>query len=815
MKRCFSLLAFILIFAVQISFSQDFNYQLPPQVIIDMVDSPSTPNVSIGTKAGKILLMQGSELPVIADLASPELRLAGVRIDPNTNGPSRSSYSQSLALMDLDGKNESPVQGLPTSARIRNISWSPDEKNIAFTQTTDNNIELWVLEVETATARKLTKASVNEALWGSFVWMPDNYSILFKAIADDRGLAPGGNNIPNGPVVQENIGRKAAVRTFQDLLKNPVDEALFDYYATSNLSLVKLDGSTTRITEKAIIGSFSPSPDGKYILLNRYVKPYSYIVPYSRFPQVVEIINLEGKTVRTLAELPVADNLPQGFDAVAKGLRSPDWQSDAPSTIFWVEALDNGDPAAKASFREQLYFLKAPFDGEPMLSAKLKLRFGGIQWGKNNFALVTEYWRKDRQIRTLSFDPGQENAELSTVFERSSEDQYNNPGRFQTTVNAAGQRVLLFGGDGSQLFLFGSGASPEGNRPFVDSYQIKSGKKQRLWRSEAPYYENPIQLIDAKKGILITRRESVEQQPNYFIRTLKKKQPQQITFFPDPMPALKGVQKEMIHYWRNDSIPLSGTLYLPEGFRAGVDKPLPTLLWAYPNEYKSADAAGQVSGSPYTFTRIGASSSIILVTQGYAVLNDASFPIVGEGAAEPNDSFIPQLVANADAAIHHLVEMGVSDRERVAVSGHSYGAFMTANLLTHCNLFAAGVARSGAYNRSLTPFGFQGEERNYWEAPELYQTMSPFMQAHKMKSPLLLIHGAADDNSGTFTMQTERYFDALRGLGATARMVLLPFESHGYRARESVLHMHWEWIEWLDKYVKNKEVKTTSKTDEP
>jgi dipeptidyl aminopeptidase/acylaminoacyl peptidase len=348
------------------------------------------------------------------------------------------------------------------------------------------------------------------------------------------------------------------------------------------------------------------------------------------------------------------------------------------------------------------------------------------------------------------------------------------------------------------------GASPEGNKPFVDEFEIKTGKTKRLWQSQPPYFENPVLILDPSKGHLITIRQSVDQQPNYFLRDLRRNRLTQITNFPDPTPALRELQKEVIHYQRADGIPLSGTLYLPAGYKVGIDPPLPTLLYAYPQEFKSADAAGQVSGSPHTFTRVGPTSAVMLTTQGYAVLDNASFPIVGEGDNEPNDTFVEQLVANAEAAINRLVEMGVTDPKRVAVSGHSYGAFMTANLLSHSDLFAAGVARSGAYNRTLTPFGFQGEERTYWQAPETYNLMSPFMHADKVKAPMLIIHGADDNNSGTFPIQSERYYDALRGHGATARLVMLPHEGHGYSARESALHMHWEWIQWLDKYVKNK-----------
>ncbi len=803
MKKIIALLLLIQISGFGLK-SQETMYQQPPQQITDLVDAPASPEISIGRKSGKIVILHRSELPDIADLAAPELRLAGIRIDPVTSGPSRASYYTKLSLTDARGLVVSDVKGLPENAQIRNISWSADEKHIAFTNTDGHGISLWVLEVETATARRLSQITINEVLGQTFVWMPDQHTLLVKAIPEGRGEAPASLTIPKGPVVQENTGRKAAVRTFQDLLKNPADETLFDYYATSVLFLVKLDGSSHRIGQKAVWGNLTPSPDGKYILASRYLRPYSYIVPYNRFSHIYELLDVDGNTVRILAEIPVADNIPQGFDAVRKGLRNPQWRADAPSSLYWVEAVDNGDPAAKAEFREQLFLLKAPFEKEPIPVLRLKLRYGGIQWGKGDYAIISEYWRKDRLARSWVFNPGSNDGTSKLIFERSSEDRYNDPGRFVTTTNDAGFQVLLFDAKGSKLFLIGQGASPEGNKPFLDVFAVEDNKTRRLWQSKAPYLETPVALLDADKQIVVTRKESVDEQPNYFLRNLKKKTETQITFFPDPMPALRLMKKEVVHYKRNDSLPLSGTLYLPAGFRPGVDAPLPTLIWAYPNEYKSADAAGQVSGSPYSFTRVGATSPILLVTQGYAVLNDASFPIVGEGSREPNDTFIPQLVANAEAAISKLVEIGVSDPQRVAVSGHSYGAFMTANLLTHSNLFAAGIARSGAYNRSLTPFGFQGEERNYWEAPELYDSISPFMQADKMKSPLLLIHGAADDNSGTFTMQTERYYDALRGLGATVRMVLLPYESHGYRARQSVLHMHSEWINWLDKYVKNK-----------
>ncbi len=778
-------------------------YQLPPQQIIDLVDAPATPTISIGAKVSKILLMELPALPALDDLAAEELRLAGLRINLTTNGPSRASYYTGLRLMDMDGKNETRIQGLPSKAQIRNIQWSPDEKYIAFTLTTGEGIRLWLIDLTTLSAKQLTDDKLNEVLWPAFKWMPDSKSLVYKGIDELRADIPARPRTATSPIIQESIGRKAALRTFQDLLQNEYDEQLFRFYASSQLKQVDLNGNIhTLIAEPCLIGQFDPSPDGKYLLLTQYTQPFSYEVPYSRFPQSYKIYDSSGKLVKTLADIPLSDDLPQGFDAVRKGIRSPQWRADQPSIVYWVEAIDQGDPATKASSREKVYFLKSPFEGNPIESVTLALRFGAISWGKDDFAIITERWYKDRISRTYAFDPNEENPELHLIFDRSTEDRYNDPGRFQLTTNDRGKRVLLFNDSKDQLFLFGQGASSEGNRPFIDSYDIPSGTTNRLWRSEAPYFEQPIQLIDSKKLYCITRRESVEEPPNYFMRRLMNKKPVQITSFPDPMPLLRTLQKEMIHYERADGVQLSGMLYLPAGFKVGIDEPLPGLLWAYPTEYKTSDAAGQLGSSPYTFTRVGASSPILLATLGYAVLNNASFPIVGEGIDEPNDYFIEQLIANAQAAIDKLVDMGVADPKKIAVSGHSYGAFMTANLLTHSNLFAAGIARSGAYNRSLTPFGFQSEERTYWQAPELYNRMSPFMHADKMKTPLLLIHGGEDNNSGTYTMQTERYYDALRGLGAAVRMVILPHESHGYNSRESVLHMHYEWIQWLERYVR-------------
>ncbi|MBK9292309.1 MAG: S9 family peptidase [Bacteroidetes bacterium] len=777
-------------------------YQMPPDEIVDLVDAPATPGVMLSPKADRFLVVQYPGLASVDELAAPELRLAGIRINPLTNGASRARFASGLELGDMTGNTPVPVGGLPQNARITNISWSRDGQYIAFVHTTSTGLELWVVEVSTATARRLADG-LNGAMGDTYTWLSEN-KLLFAATLANRGEAPVRPAVATGPVVQENIGRQAAVRTFQDMLRDAFDEAIFEYYASARLMVCDIDGNKHQLGEEGLITSFSPSPDGNYVVLTYLQKPFSYIVPYQRFPQRVVLIDKQGNLVRTLAEVPMADNLPLGFGAVRTGARSHQWRADQPASLYWVEALDGGDPARQTDFRDQVYFLSAPFEGEAYKAFALKWRFGGIIWGHDTLALVNEMWPRTRLVRLMTFNPSQPTRQPRLIWERSSEDRYNNPGRPQTIQGPFGQQVLMLDKSGGKMFLFGQGASPEGDRPFVDQYDLRTGQSQRLWQSRPPWYENPVAIVNPSRGSLIIRRESNEVQPNFYLTELKSRRLRQLTSFSDPMPQLKRLNKQMIHYQRADGVPLSGMLYLPPDFKPGSDKPLPAILWAYPQEFKSGDAAGQVSGSPYTYTRIGATSVVMLATQGYAVLDNASFPIVGEGDKEPNDTFVEQLVANAEAAINKLVEMGVADRDRIAVSGHSYGAFMTANLLTHSNLFAAGIARSGAYNRTLTPFGFQGEERTYWQAMETYHKMSPFMFADKMKTPLLLIHGADDNNSGTFPIQSERYYDALRGHGATVRLVMLPHESHGYAARESVLHMHWEWLQWLDTYVKNR-----------
>jgi len=794
--------------------AQETQYQQPPAAIRDLLLAPPTPRVSLAGDGSVLAILAVQDFPTIAELSQPELRLAGLRLNPRTNGPSRVSYAVGMHFKRLPGGAETPVRGLPAQARISSPSWSPDNQHLAFTLTTPaaegvgGRVELWVADVATNTARRLLATPLNDVFGNSFEWVSDSQTLLARTVPAGRGAAPAADATPTGPAVQETgSGKKSGARTYQDLLKNPADERIFEYYATAQLVRVKLaDGSAQPLGQPGVVRSASPSPDGRYVLVRTAHRPFSYTLPISSFPQRIEVLDLaSGSVVKTIADLPLADNVPTNFDAVPTGPRDHGWRTDVPATISYAEAQDGGDPKVKAEVRDKVFLLPAPFTGPAQELAALPLRYAGLTWGTDHLALVDGYRWADRHETTWQLDPAAPGQLLKVLFDGSSQDTYHNPGSPVTRRNAQGRSVLRLAQGEQAIYLIGQGASPEGDRPFVDELNLTTKKTTRRWRSEAPHYEVPIALFDGKKGQmeLLTRREAADQVPNYYLCELGKKgQPLALTHFANPYAAFGGsFRKQVLHYKRADGVALTANLYLPPNYKK-TDGPLPTLLEAYPVEFKDKANAGQVTGSPYTFTRIGWGSPVYWVTQGYAVLENATVPIVGEGSAEPNDTYTEQLVNSAKAAIDEGRRLGVVDPARVAVMGHSYGAFMTANLLAHSDLFKAGIARSGAYNRTLTPFGFQGEERTYWQAKGVYDAMSPFNFADKIKTPILLIHGEADNNSGTFPIQSERFYAALKGQGATARYVVLPAEAHGYAARENLLHMLWEMDSWLNKYVK-------------
>ena len=777
-------------------------YQKPPKSILDLVNAPSTPSVSFSKDGSWMLLLERADNPSIEDLSQPELRIAGLRINPATSGPSRGRGVENIKVkMTRDGE-EKQITGLPSNPNMGDFSMSHDEKYLSFTQTEANGISLWVVDLSTFEAKKLTDAIVNDVYGNSILWTPEN-QLLVKAANPSRGSIPQKPAAPAGPIIQETTGDAAPSRTYQDLLADPYDEALFAYFMDSQIMLVDLDGSKKPIGPSGMIKGMDLSPDGSYIMVDLIKKPFSYLVPASRFPYDVEIWSKDGKKVKTLAEIPLDENRPTGFDATVTGPRNISWRADKPSTLYWVEAQDGGDARVDTKERDVVFTLDAPFTAQKKKLASTPYRYAGIAWSDDNFAILNERWSQSRKEVRSVINPSDPSQPKKAIIERSSDNLYNDPGDPLFIENEFGRNVLLRKGD--LVFMTSPGGSPEGNMPFLSTFNTKTKEQEILWRSKAPYYERVVKVLDDNGTEFITLKESTDIQPNYWlVNTKKRMAPIQVTAFAHPYESLKGIQKQLVTYKRNDGLNLSAVIYTPAGYDAAKDGPLPVLMWAYPREYKSKEVAAQVRGSKYAFTRLSWGSPIYWVTQGYAIMDQTEMPIVGEGDKEPNDYFIEQLVANAEAAIDHIVELGIGDRDRIAVGGHSYGAFMTANLLSHTNLFAAGIARSGAYNRTLTPFGFQYEQRTYWEAPDVYFNMSPFSFAHKVETPILLIHGQADNNSGTFPIQSERYYNALKGHGATARLVFLPNESHGYAAEESILHTLWEMNTWLEKYVKNK-----------
>lgn len=779
-------------------------YELPSAALQAVVDAPRAPSLFLSPRRDVAALMQMPSLPSIQVVAQPELKLAGLRINPKTFSDSRFSFGQKLWLMNVADGKERQISGLPASLSIASLTWSPDQKWLAFNQVdaaTGAN-ELWLVDVAAGSARRLV-ADLNTVLGSGYQWLPDSRGLVVFTRPANLGTAPAADGIPTGPAVQQTSqgGGVVSIRTYQDLLKNEADARQFDYYATTQPMEVSLDGQRRAIGAAGIFMGFAVSPDGRFVLSQPVQRPYSYVVPVSSFPRRIEVLDRStGKLVHTVAVRPLVEGLPTGNDAEVTGVRDISWRGDADATLVWAEAQDGGDPNKEAKVRDAVFMQAAPFDTPPVTLAQLGSRYAGISWGRGDLALLNESWWKTRRSKTWLIAPDNASADARLLWDRDAQDRYADPGRPLMASDDRGRSLLQTTADGGSLYLAGAGASPEGDRPFVDRFEVASGKATRLFHSQAPTYAAPVTLLDAQASSLLISRESPDEPTNFYVQSLADTNaaPRALTHFAHPLPQLKGVQKEQIRYKRKDGVDLTATLLLPPGYDPKRDGPRPLLMWAYPGEFKSAAAASQVTDSPYRFNAISYWGPQAFLAKGYVVLASPSMPIIGEGDKEPNDTYIEQLVANAQAAVDEVVRRGVTDREHIAIGGHSYGAFMTANLLAHTRLFKAGIARSGAYNRTLTPFGFQAEERNYWQAQDVYQKMAPFNYADRIKDPILFIHGVDDNNSGTFPMQSERMFAAVKGLGGTARLVMLPNESHAYRARESIMTMLAESERWLE-----------------
>lgn len=771
-------------------------YKLPPKAVVDLVDAPATPLVTLSPTKDIILITEYEPNPTIALLAQPYYRMAGLRINPVLNSIQRMREIKSVTIQFLKDNKKITLQ-IPAKSRIGSPEWAEDGKHIAFTVDVENGVELWVAEVATGVSKRLGTFLVND-IFGSFDWMKDNQHLLVKMIPANRGPVPQISPIPTGPVISETSRKQAKVRTYQDLLKSEDEGNVFEFLATSQLGIVDIaTGEAKLIGSPAIYDNVTPSPSEAYLLVHKIKRPFSLSVPYSQFAQTTEVWDNAGKPITTIVENGIMDEVPTM--GVPTGPRSINWQKLYPARLVWAEALDGGDPVKKVPFRDKLMRLDQPFSGDATEVMKIQHRFRGMEYMPAKDEVMLSEFNREKSWRTtwlLNLNTPENKKVIKDINEN---DDYNNPGNLVYTRNAAGENVILTEGD--NVFYRNAGASPQGSYPSLDKLNLKTMKKTVLFKSKENTYEQFIAFTNDKLDQILTVYESATEVPNYFLMNLKKGTKTAVTDNKDPQPMIRGIKKQLVTYKRNDGVPLSGTLYLPADYKSG--QKLPLFIWAYPLEYTDASTAGQVRGSANRFTVLRGISPLFMATQGYAVLMDATMPVVGDPETM-NNTFVEQVVASGRAAIDYLDSLGFIDRKKVVVSGHSYGAFMTANLLAHSNDYAAGIARSGAYNRSLTPFGFQSERRSFWDAPEMYMKVSPFAYADKIKTPLLMIHGQADNNPGTFPIQSERLFDAIKGNGGTARLVLLPLESHGYSGRESILHVLAEMIDWSNKYTRDK-----------
>ena len=793
-------------------------YLLPPPQIVATFDKPPLPQVIVGPTRQQLAVTMRKGNPTLAELARPTLRLAGSRVDPKNNAQHRNPGAYAITLKKIADGSETPVK-VPPNANLTNIRFSPDGAHLAFANITDTAIQLWIADTATGQAKMVSgsdrlNAATSEQDSDTCIWVHDNVTIICEIVPPDRGPAPVEPIVPVGPPTLENHDKAAPAPTYEDMIRTPFDETLFEYYFASQLAAVDTStGRRTLVGRPAIFESVSPAPNGEYVLVSKVKRPYSHLIPFDGFPQDVEIWNRRGEVARKVAEIPSREGVT--LTGVRTGPRDYRWRPDQPATIVWAEALDEGNLKNKVPFRDKVMTLAALFAGTPSELTKTEYRYTGVSFTEKGIALVSESDRATRRVRTWLLEPG---AQPRKLWDRRQEDRYADPG----TPVARGDNGTPAGGgggrggnrgapilqNGDDIYLSGEGAGPEGDRPFLDRLNLKTLATDRLFRSDATSYETVVAPMTADAKTLLTRAESRTDPPNYYTRTAGGDAKRAVTTFKDPQELFRGVERQFITYQRKDGVKLSATLYLPPGYKKG--ERLPVIVWAYPREFSDTDTASQVVGSPNRFTLVSPGNThMYLLFAGYAILDGPTMPIVGPGETA-NDHYVEQLVSSAEAAIDKVVEMGVADRNRIGVGGHSYGAFMTANLLAHSRLFKAGFAESGAYNRTLTPFGFQSERRTFWEVPDLYGKMSPFFHADQIKDPILLTHGEMDDNSGTFPIQSERFYMALKGHGGTVRYLTLPYEAHGYAARETHLHLIAEKITWFDKYVKNSTAKATT-----
>jgi dipeptidyl aminopeptidase/acylaminoacyl peptidase len=819
-------------------------YNQPPKNILDVMRAPSPPVPRVSPTQDSILLVSWQDYPSIARVSTPFLRLAGVRVEPRNHskhdtpgGYGITPCARSFELVHLAPASPNAVAASPKykdAAQIRIALpegacpgapiWAADGKRFAFVNLAPEAVELWIGDAKTGAVHKVPGARLNPMFNDEVQWMPDQKTLLVKLVPEGMGAPPPEPIVPAGPSIQETTGEKGQSSTYEnrDTLGNKHDEDVFDYYAATQLAIV--DSTTLAITpvgKPANYESLSPAPDGRHLLVSTIHKPYSYVTTYDRFPQEVEVWDVSDRShvvSHTIASLPLADRVP--ISGVPVGPRDFSWRATEPATLVWAEALDGGDWKVNVPARDKLMLLKAPFNSPAVEITRTEQRYVGFLWGEQTgTALLNEYDENRHWRRTFVIDVDDQQPKPRLLWDLSTDERYANPGTPVRRQLANGPRVVLQEGDA--IYLAGMGASPDGDRPFLDRLNLKTAKSERLFRSDKTCYEQFLSFTGPDTRTFLTWHQSPTEPPNAFAHTLGKSTINDapageaafastsvaITHIPDPTPEVRAIKKRLVKYKRADGLDLSFTLYTPPGYKEGTR--VPTILYAYPLDYAEASKAGQVAGSQETFTQLRQYRLLLLA--GYAIVDNAAFPIVGD-PKKAYDTYLEQLVADAKAAVDEAVRQGVADPDRIGVTGHSHGALMTANLVAHSDLFRAGVATSGSYNKTLTPFGFQNERRSVWEATDVYLKVSPFFSADKFKTPLLLMHGDEDANPGTTPLQSRKLFEAIRGNGGTTRLVVLPHEPHWYTAMESNEQEVYEMLRWFDKYVKNAEPRARTGT---
>ena len=789
-------------------------YDKPPPNVLEVLHAPNPPSPVISPTRDKILLVSNVRYPAMTQVAEPFLKLAGVRVEPRTRrkhdtpgGYGVALCAQTLAIVDVSTSDETAIP-LPPGGCADAFSWAADGKRYAFRNTSTDAVELWVGDT-TGGTRRIGDLRLNQMLGSSLQWLADQKTLLVKLVPEGIGPAPAGSATADGPSIQETTGQTGESSTYEtrDTLSNRHHEELFEYYGSSQLAIVDTtNGTSTKLGKPAVYTEISPSPDSNHILVTKITRPYSYVTTFGRFAHDIEIWDRGGK-VTPLAKLPIADRVP--IHGVPTGPRDHAWRSTEPATLVWSEALDGGDWNAKVPARDKIMLLAAPFTGAPAELARTEQRFAGYKWSeRRGVALLNEFDENKHWQRTYVVNVDDPKVKPSLLWDMSSDERYKDPGSPVYKVLPNGQWVMRQ--DGDTIFLRGQGASTEGDRPFLDRLDLKTRKSERLFRSEKTALESFVAFTDATGKSFLTWHQSPTSPPNAMLRTVTEpiagarpgeatlvSTTRAVTHIPDPTPAVRSIKKRLVKYKRKDGTPLSFTLYTPPGYVEGTR--IPAILYAYPLDYASAATAGQVSGSEQLFTRL--SDYMLLLLSGYAIIDNAAFPIVGD-PKKAYDTYLQQLVDDAQAAVDTAVGTGVVDRDRIGVTGHSHGALMTANLIAHTKLFRAGVATSGSYNKTLTPFGFQSERRSVWKARDVYLQVSTFFVADKIKLPLLIVHGQDDANPGTTPLQAVKLYEAIRGNGGTSRLVMLPHEPHWYTAMESNEQLAYEEVRWFDKYVK-------------